>query len=59
MKLNKGQNSGIAQKVIPGGTMLFSKNPDLQLPTNGQPILVKQKVIKYGILMETNSMIYF
>ena len=33
MKLNKGQKFWYrAKKVIPGGTMLFSKNPDLQLP---------------------------
>ena len=33
MKLNKGQKYWIrAKNIIPGGTMLFSKNPDLQLP---------------------------
>lgn len=32
-KLNSGQKMWIrAKKVIPGGTMLFSKNPDLYLP---------------------------
>ena len=30
-----------AKEVIPGGTMLFSKNPDLFLRINGQHILVK------------------
>ena len=33
MKLNTGQKYWIrAKNIIPGGTMLFSKNPDLQLP---------------------------
>jgi glutamate-1-semialdehyde 2,1-aminomutase len=34
LNLNKGQKLWKrAKKVIPGGTMLFSKNPDLYLPT--------------------------
>ena len=33
MFLSKGQKTWIrAKKIIPGGTMLFSKNPDLMLP---------------------------
>ena len=33
MKLNTGQKYWIrAKSIIPGGSMLFSKNPDLQLP---------------------------
>jgi len=33
MKLNTGQKTWIkAKNIIPGGTMLFSKNPDLLLP---------------------------
>ena len=32
-----------AKKIIPGGTMLFSKNPDLQLPNRWPPYFVKAK----------------
>ena len=38
-----------ANQIIPGGTMLFSKNPDLHLPTFGQFIIQKQKDVKFGI----------
>ena len=32
-----------AKKIIPGGTMLFSKNPDLYLPKCGQHIFLKRR----------------
>jgi glutamate-1-semialdehyde 2,1-aminomutase len=44
MKLNTGQKFWVrAKKVIPGGTMLFSKNPDLQLPTKWPAYFSKTK----------------
>ena len=47
MKLNKGQKFWYrAKKVIPGGTMLFSKNPDLQLPTKWPAYFSKTKGYK-------------
>jgi len=42
--LNSGQKYWLrAKKVIPGGTMLFSKNPDLQLPTRWPAYFSKTK----------------
>ena len=37
------------QKIIPGGTMLLSKRPEMFLPENGLLISLKQKVVKFGI----------
>ena len=46
MKLNKGQKLWQkAQKLIPGGTMLFSKNPDLYLPKKWPAYFSKSKDI--------------
>ena len=47
---NKGQKIwSRAKKVIPGGTSLFSKNPDLYLPKDGQHIFQKQVKFTFGI----------
>lgn len=44
MKLNSGQKFWIrAKEVIPGGTMLFSKNPDLYLPKKWPAYFSKTK----------------
>jgi len=44
MKINLGQKYWIrAQKIIPGGTMLFSKNPDLLLPKKWPAYFSKAK----------------
>ena len=45
-KLNLGQKYwSEAKKIIPGGTMLFSKNPDLYLPKNWPAYFSKAKDI--------------
>ena len=38
-----------AKKIIPGGTMLLSKRPELFLPENGPRIFQKQKDVMSGI----------
>jgi glutamate-1-semialdehyde aminotransferase/spore coat polysaccharide biosynthesis protein SpsF (cytidylyltransferase family) len=44
MKLNLGQKYWLrAQEIIPGGTMLFSKNPDLLLPKKWPAYFSKAK----------------
>ena len=44
MKLNTGQKYWVrAKNIIPGGTMLFSKNPDLQLPNLWPAYFTKAK----------------
>ena len=57
IKRNEGSDLNTGQKfwkraktVIPGGTMLFSKNPDLFLPENGLLIFQNLKDVSYGIL---------
>ena len=48
--LNIGQKYWIrAKNIIPGGTMLFSKNPDLQLPIYGHHIFLNLKTVIFGI----------
>ena len=42
-----------AQTVIPGGTMLFSKNPIYFYQGNGLLTFRSQKVVKFGILRIT------
>ena len=37
-----------AKNIIPGGTMLFSKNPDLFLPKNGHHISKRLKIVLFG-----------
>ena len=40
-----------AKKVIQGGNMLLSKNPDNFLPQSGLHITIKLKVVRFGIWM--------
>ena len=47
-----------AKRVIPGGVMLFSKNPDLYLLIFGHPIIKKPKVVLFGELIIKNILIY-
>ena len=56
-KLNEGSNMNLGQKywkkankIIPGGTMLFSKNPDLFLPKLWPAYFSKAKRRVYSIL---------
>ena len=47
---NKGQKIwSRAKKVIPGGTSLFSKNPDLYLPKRWPAYFSKQVKFTFGI----------
>ena len=55
---NEGSQLSVGQKalerakeIIPGGNMLYSKNPDFILPKNGLHISKKLKVIKSGELI--------
>ena len=55
----KYNNKGIklykkAKKIIPGGTMLFSKNQSFIHQRIGQLIIKKQKVVTCGTLMVKN-----
>ena len=49
--LNKGQKTWVrAKNILPGGTMLFSKNPDLYLPNKWPAYFSKkQESVTYGI----------
>ena len=38
-----------AKKIIPGGTQLLSKRPEMFAPDIWPHIIVKQKVAKFGI----------
>ena len=38
-----------AKKIMPGGTQLLSKRPEMFAPEYGPHIIVKQKVAKFGI----------
>ena len=56
MEMNSGQKMWRrANKIIPGGTMLFSKNPDLFLPKFWPAILVNLKVVIFGIWIIINT----
>ena len=49
MYLSKGQKTWIrAKEIIPGGTMLFSKNPDLHLPKLWPAYFSKARVLYLG-----------
>lgn len=42
-----------AKKIIPGGTQLLSKRPEMFCQICGRHIMKKQRVVKFGILMES------
>ncbi len=60
MKINLGQKYWIkAQKIIPGGTMLFSKNPDLLLPKKWPAYFSKAKKCNLWDLEKKKIFRYF
>ena len=46
-----------AKKIIPGGTQLLSKRPEMFAPDYWPAITKEQKAQKYGILMIENFLI--